>query len=214
MLRLAIVLLLALALAQSVTAAPSFLGFTGLLRVPTADTLNQNEFNLAWFNVDLTGGDENEYAANIGVRDGLEVGVLRSKVERGEGETMLNAKYRIRAETPTNAGLAVGVLDPTDEVESTVYAVASKVVSGRARVFDGEITNLRAHIGIGGGRLDGVFAGLSAVLGERLLLAAEYDTNDVNLGARLSLGYGIRAHAAWFNDLNDLGVGLSYNKAF
>ena len=214
MVRLAIVILLALALVQSVAAAPSFLGFTGLLNVPTADTLNRNEFNLAWFNIDVAGGNQNEYVGNIGLRDGLELGVLRSGVEHGEHETMINAKYRIQPETPKQAALAVGVLDPTDEVQSTVYVVASKMVASRAKVFGDEVTGVRAHIGVGGGRFDGVFAGLSAVLGERLLLAAEWDTNDVNLGARLNLGYGIRAHAAWFDELGHLGVGVSYNKMF
>lgn len=62
--------------------------------------------------------------------------------------------------------------------------VASKVAAGRVRVANGEITGVRAHIGIGGGQLDGPFIGASAVLGDALTLMAEYDTNDVNLGAR------------------------------
>ncbi|UCH34423.1 MAG: hypothetical protein JSV65_18155 [Armatimonadota bacterium] len=214
MARLAIVFIVTLLVAQTVAAAPSFLGFTGLLRVPDADTLNLNEFNLAWFNVDLTDGDETAYAANMGLRDNLEIGVLRTRVELAESETVLNAKYRIRPETEAHAAVAVGVLDPTDEIESTVYVVASKVVAGRARVFDGEVTGLRAHIGGAGGALDGIFLAASAALGDRLFLIAEYDTADVNLGARLNIGYGFRAHAAWLNDLDDLGLGVSYNKMF
>jgi hypothetical protein len=214
MMRLAVILAVALLVVQATAAAPSFHGYTGLLRVPTADTLDLNEFNLGWFNVDLTGGDENAYAANLGLRDGLEVGVLRTKVERAEAETMLGAKYLIRPETDKHPAVAAGVFDATDEVNSTVYVVASKVVAGRVRVANDEITGVRAHIGIGGGQLDGAFIGASAVLGDALTLMAEYDTNDVNLGARLSLGYGFRAHAGWFNNLDDLGVGLSYNKMF
>jgi hypothetical protein len=41
------VLILALAVTQAVCAAPSFLGLTGLARVPTSDTLDRNEWNLA-----------------------------------------------------------------------------------------------------------------------------------------------------------------------
>jgi len=214
MVRLAMIVVVALLMAQAAAAAPSFLGFTGLLRVPTADTLDLNEFNAAWFNVDLIDGDETIYAANLGLRDGLELGVVRSKVELAEGETMITAKYRIRPETDTHAAVAVGALDPTDEVDSTVYVVASKLLMGRARIFKGEVQGLRAHVGVGAGQLDGVFLGASATLGDRLLVAAEYDTADVNVGARLSIGYGFRVHAAWFDDLDDVGLGLSYNKMF
>ena len=63
MMRLAVIIVVALLVAQAAAAAPSFHGYTGLLRVPTADTLDLNEFNLGWFDVDLTGGDENAYAA-------------------------------------------------------------------------------------------------------------------------------------------------------
>ncbi|HUT74762.1 MAG TPA: hypothetical protein VM221_08010 [Armatimonadota bacterium] len=214
MIRLVTIVLVAMLLVQAAAAAPSFRGYTGLLLLPTGDTLDLNEFNLAWFNVDLTGGDQNAYAANLGLRDGLEVGVLRSKVEMAEAETMLTAKYRICPETDKHAAVAVGVLDPTDEVDSTMYVVASKIVAGHVRVFDGEITNLRVHLGIGAGQIDGAFIGGSATLGDRLMLMAEYDTHDTNLGARLNIGYGFRAHAGWFNDLNDVGIGLSYNKMF
>ena len=214
MVRVVMAFMVALLVAHAVAAAPSFLGFTGLLRVPTADTLNLNEFNVAWFNVDLAGGNENAYAANMGLRDGLEVGVLRSRVERAEGETMLNVKYRIQPETPAHAGLAVGVFDPTNEVESTAYFVASKAITKTGAVFGDTVTAVRVHVGAGGGALDGVFAGASAVVGKRLLLAAEYDTHDVNLGGGLDFGGGVRGHVAWLNQLQDLGVGLSYNKMF
>jgi hypothetical protein len=209
-----IALVVVAAVAQTAVAAPSFLGFTGLLRTPTADALDRNEFNVAWFAVDLGDTNQTAYAANFGLRDGLEVGALRAKVEHSAHETVLNLKYRIQPENDKHAGFAVGVFDPTDEIQSTVYFVASKTVLHKARVFGDDLTGVRAHLGIGGGELDGVFAGVSAVLANRLLLAAEYDTKDVNLGARLSLGYGIRAHVGWFDELSDFGVGVSYNKMF
>jgi hypothetical protein len=214
MIRLLVVLMVALLVAQAVAAAPSFLGFTGLLRIPTADTLDRDEFNVAWFDVDLGDTDQTAYAANLGLRDGLEVGALRTKLEHSEHETVLNLKYRIQPENDKHAGFAVGVFDPTDEIRSTVYFVASKTVASKARAFGDDVTGVRAHIGVGGGELNGVFAGLSAVLGNRLLLAAEYDTENVNLGARLNVGYGLRVHAGWFNELSNFGVGVSYNKMF
>jgi len=196
-------------------AAPSFLGYTGLLRVPTADALNEKDYNLAAFALNLEeGADSNVYAANLGVAKGLEVGFARVKPEEGSGETYLNAKYRFSAETAEQPAVAAGVADFTDEIDTTVYVVMSKAFGHGYQTSLGEITSPRFHVGVGGGMLSGVFGGVTAVVGDRLMLMVEYDSDDVNVGARLALTSEVRADVGFLDGFDDVGVGISYNKSF
>jgi hypothetical protein len=216
--RTAVLILVGLALcglALPAQAAPSLMGYTGLLLTPTADALAQDEYNVAFFALELEEGiDESVWAANLGVAQDLEVGFARIKPEGSASETFLNGKYQLQREDGSKPALAAGVIDLTDERDTTVYFVMSKSVHGLLKSQDRELTNPRIHVGIGGGLLDGIFAGASVVLGGKLTLLAEYDTEDVNLGARLALGRGLRAHAGWIRDLNDFAVGLSFNKTY
>jgi hypothetical protein len=201
-------------LALPACSAPSLLGPTGLLLTPTADALGQSEYNLGFFVLDTdNANDNNVWVGNVGVSNGVEVGAARVKRD-GNRDTILNAKYGIRPETEGSPGLAVGVIDATDEIESTVYFVASASLTRMLKTHHKEITTPTVHIGVGGGGLDGFFGGASVVLGDVLTLMAEYDTNDVNLGARLAVGPELRVHAGFINELNDFALGVSFNKMY
>jgi len=196
-------------------AAPSLEGYTGLLLTPTADALSRDEFNAAFFTLNLEeGADTRVFAVNAGVSQDLEVGFARIKPEHSSGETILNGKWQARPEDGRRPALAMGVIDATDELETTAYFVASKSFTKELRFYDKEITNPRLHVGIGGGQLRGLFGGASAVVANKLTLIAEYDTEDVNLGARLAVGSGIRVHAGWLHGLDDFAVGVSYNRTY
>jgi len=202
-------------LAGPALAAPSFFGYTGLVGVPTAEALDKDDYNAAAFTLNFEeGGDSNIYAANLGVADGLEVGFARFKPEEGEGETFLNAKYRFSPETGERPAVAAGVVDFTDEVDTTVYVVMSKSLVKRYEMSFGEIVSPQIHFGVGGGQFDGVFGGLSAAIGERLMLMVEHDSEEINFGARLALSNELRAHFAALDGFDDIGLGLSYNKSF
>jgi hypothetical protein len=196
-------------------AAPSLYGYTGLLLVPDADALNEKDFDVAYYALNVEeGADERIFCANVGVNEGTEVGFARIKPDRGDPETLLSGKYRIQPEDAHRPALAAGIFDATDEYDTTVYFVASKSLARNYRVSGREITSPRIHIGMGGGILSGLFVGATAVLGERLTVIGEYDTEDVNFGARLALTPEIRAHAGWINGLDDVALGASYNKLF
>jgi hypothetical protein len=212
--RLAVVAVL-VCLAGPALAAPSFFGYTGLVGVPTAEALDKDDYNAAAFTLNFEeGGDSNIYAANLGVADGLEVGFARFKPEEGEGETFLNAKYRFSPETGERPAVAAGVVDFTDEVDTTVYVVMSKSLVKRYEMSFGEIVSPQIHFGVGGGQFDGVFGGLSAAIGDRLMLMVEHDSEEINFGARLALSNELRAHFAALDGFDDIGLGLSYNKSF
>ena len=196
------------------TAAPSFFGYTGLMVVPTSETLDKGEYNLGAMTLNLDeGADSNVYLANMGLADSFEVGFARFKPEGENGETLINAKYMFRNETEHNPAMAVGVIDLTDETDTSTYVVLSKSISGPMKTALGEVTSPRIHLGVGGGRLDGIFGGVSATLGERFTLMAEYDSRDINFGARLAIMPEIRIHAALLNG-EDVGIGFTFNKLY
>lgn len=198
----------------TMAAAPSFFGYTGLIVIPTTDALSKGEYSAGGFAIDLESGvDSNVYAANLGVAESTEIGFARIKPDGASGETSVNAKHAFQQETETRPAIAAGIIDITGETESTVYIVLSKAVREQNRIKYGEITAPRVYVGAGGGQLDGFFGGLSASLGDRLLLMAEYDSSNVNFGARLAVSEEIRVHAAVL-DGDDVALGASFTKLF
>lgn len=195
-------------------AAQSFFGYTGLVQIPTADALSQGEWTVGAYGLNLEEGvDTMLYAVTAGVSQGLEVGLVKLNEDDESGETLINAKYRIVAETEKRPAVATGVIDLAGEDETTAYIVMSKSVSPPKKPQYAEITAPRVHIGIAGGDIDGIFLGASAVVGNRLTLMVEYDSRDVNFGARLAISKSIRLHAAVLSGDN-VAVGLSFSKFF
>jgi len=199
--------------AGPILAAPSFHGYTGLVVVPTADALDEDDYNAAIFTLNRGDGrDSNIFAANLGLAEALEIGFAHFDPERGSGETFINAKYRFAPETADSPAVAAGVMDLTDEVDTTVYVVITKSLVERYQMDLDETISPQIHLGIGGGQFDGIFAGLSAVVSERLMLMIEYDSDDINLGANLALNPEFIAHLAGLDAFDDIGLGISYNK--
>jgi hypothetical protein len=208
--------------AMPVAAAPSLGGYTGLLFVPTASTLGNTDYNIAYFSL---GDDSHVWTGNIGLKGGFELGIARVKYDSdysmepfstesffssyGTEETLLNAKYNFRPQTSAHKpGLAVGVADATGEIDTTAYVVATQSLS---KVY--KPNNPQLHVGIGSGMFDGFFAGVSATY-SKVTLIGEYDSHDINLGARLAITNDFRIHAGWINGLDDLAIGASFNKMF
>lgn len=198
-------LLAALAVAAPAAAAPSWLGYTGLLITPTADALNTREWNIAYHHIsDIS----NIAAVNFGLARGLEAGGVYFDPQRrfADEEFTGQVKYRILPETASGVGLAVGWWDVFDQVDSTPYGVVSKRLSNiGGRPF-------RGHVGIGGGVLDGLFAGADWPITDNILLMGEYDTEDLNFGARIGLAQGFRIDVGIVSE--EFAIGGSYNANF
>lgn len=210
-------LIITLLVAGSAYSAPSFRGYTGLVVVPTADVLEEGDWDAGVMTEDIDELDANDIFLNYGAAQSLEVGINSAlPVDFDERETLVNGKYQLMPETESRAAVAFGLIDFTDEVEATAYMVVSKSLVRGIRAFDSDITNLRGHIGFGGGRLDGMFVGLSAFIGNRAMFSVEYDSSDVNLGFKFTPVRGIRLHAAWFDlgGADDLGIGASFSRLY
>ncbi len=204
-------LALALLLTSAAIAAPSFLGPTGLVLIPTADALVADEMAFSLYGAE--GGGDTAYLFNYGIRENLEVGFTRFT----DRETVINAKYNFQPEDGHRAGVAMGVVDLTDQVNSSLYVVASK----KFTVSAPGITNMRMHAGLSSGGtsqsdvpLDGFFGGISVDISSRVVVSAEHDGSHFNFGASGLLGKGVQVNiGAVGEDLNFL-YGLSYNTKF
>ena len=194
--------------------APTFEGPTGLIFVPTADVIGMGEFNVGGALAQLEGVDANWISANVGLLPQLEVGATRMKPEGGDAETMVNAKFRLAQPTLTATTISVGAIDITDQVDRSLYAVLSHDLSVVTMLGGEDFTNPRVHVGIGGGQLNGLFAGAQITYDDKVELMAEYDTEDINLGARLLLSKTFKATVAALNGFSDFGVGAAFTSAW
>jgi len=210
--RLATVVAVLAVVAAGPTAAwssSSLLGPTGLLLTPTAEVLGMSQWNAGGALLADDAEDVTALYANVGLFKGLEVGASRVKPEGGGAETFVNAKFLLPQPIPLKLSLAVGVVDITDQVDSTPYVVFSHMIGGGLILQQGAFSSPQVHVGIGGGQLDGIFGGISAKLKDRIDVMAEYDGDDIKLGAKFPLSANVQVTAAALDGLDDFGVGVS-----
>jgi hypothetical protein len=188
-------LLLAIFMTGTVAAAPSFLGPTGLIYTPTAETLNTENYSLSFYVMDDP--DLNSLSFNYGLCKNVEIGLTRVELDPGNfSKTILNAKWQFIPEGNGRPALAFGISDVTDELDQTPYVVASQTLSN----------GLRVHYGIG----DGLFGGVEKDIHKGTLMA-EYDGDDLNVGARFNVARDVKINVG-LKDLDRFYVGVSLTK--
>jgi hypothetical protein len=197
-----------IAVAGVASADPSLIGPTGLVTVPTADTLGLLQWNVgasnAWTD---SGPDESVIYANLGLLPRLEVGFARLEPEDADAETVLNAKFRVIS-LPGKVSLAVGAIDLTDQIDRSVYAVVSHDLGAGIVSPKGQFTRPQLHVGVGGGQFDGIFGGVSVTVGGKADVMAEYDGEDMNVGVRWPIIPKVLVTAAALDSFSDLALGL------
>ena len=206
-----VVLTPTIGLGTMAVSAPSLLGPTGLLFTPTSETLKTGQANASISIVN--DADEAAYGFNVGVSNNLEVGFTRL----WSNDTIINAKYNLTREDAKKVGVSLGVIDVTDQLNSTFYVVGSKGLE----VSDlYGIDNFRVNLGISSGDsdagvpLDGLFGGISFTVAKSVTLMLEGDGDSLNFGARAKLGRNFDVTAGVVGDNSDLAVGASYTIQF
>lgn len=198
-------------------AAPSFRGYTGLVKVPSANTLDQGEFACGVMTEGTDKFQANDAFVTYGFGGQAELGVDSFQpFGAKDRRTLINAKYRFSPNSDSKSGYAVGVIDAGNEQEQTGYVVATKSLVRRTNIFASVVSSVRGHLGLGVGGLNGVFAGLSIFAGNRVVFSAEWDSENVNFGFRLTPIRGVRLHAALLDvgGTDDFGVGMSYTRTY
>lgn len=199
--------LVAFSISLVANAAPAVDGPTGLIAVPSADTLREGQFSLGYYKLE----DGGTGSFNMSLKNQLEVGVAGFHYGNNlDNDYFLNAKFSIFPETVLTPGLAVGVMDVADKKERTAYAVVSKALP----------FGFRLHAGVGNGRYDGGFAAIEKTINPLHILTgnnvfpattlmAEYDGKKFNYGARMSVLPGLKLDAGRRHDTTYFGISFT-----
>jgi hypothetical protein len=205
------------ALATAVCAAPSIFGPSGNIMTPDDTIVAPGGFNIAYHGIDVGGDDTlSVFAGNVGVFPNLEVG--GAFATNGDDEFIINAKYRLLAETATRPAVTVGVIDLASDFtdDAGLFVLFSKSLTQVAEeITDSPSRPLRGHIGLGDGLLSSVFFALDWTFTPQLSLMLEYVSDSdfggslFNGGLRYAFGNGLRADLSLI-DFDDLSWGISY----
>ena len=192
----------------TVHAAPSMSGATGMIRIPTADTLRPGQFSAGYFYWQ----DHSTAVATVGLPVGMEVSAAAPWHKGVSGAWTVNAKIGLAQEGLLLPAIAVGVEDFGEQTQRSYYAAVSKALPFGVRV----------HVGAGTGRFRGLFGALEKVLNPTSLrqkkhsgfpvtsLIVEMDGKKMNYGARLRLAQGLRLDTGWLGQEQRVYLGLTY----
>jgi hypothetical protein len=201
--------------AGSAMAAPTLNGPTGLIVVPTAESLQYKEMNVGLDYKLSSGSQQHFFKFNFGEFKGVELGVVGGSVPT-EG-VFVNAKYYLMSDnTRFPLSIAIGAENLGAKNSTGVYMVASKKfqggISGHFGFYAGfeEGADLDPSV-MGGGEwiLDNRISLLADVIGKR----RKYT---LNTGLRFAIYPDLQFRASILDVGNNLQenfytLGLSYN---
>ncbi|MCL4499639.1 MAG: hypothetical protein M1335_05300 [Chloroflexi bacterium] len=231
--RSTIVLLAVLALVAGGTgvgyAASSVYGISGLIETPNDTIAGQGNISLTGnyiANVAKSDANATTFGGVIGIIPNLEVGgvVMDSDASGVKTQGILNAKYRIVAESLDRPSVTVGAVDLTQRLkkfngkddEASVFIVIGKNLTSAAEGVSGRVTMpVRGTLGLGTGLYKGGFAALNFAVAPKFDIMVEYLANGirqsttVNGGVRYRVIPGLSVEAGAM-DFQDFYGGLSY----
>lgn len=197
-------------------ALPTITGPTGLITMPTAESLKYKEVNMGYDYI-ITDDPDNDqwfYKANLGTFENVELGVVGgSQPEEG---MFLNAKYFLVSDASRYAmSMAVGVQNLSSENDTDIYMVASKPFEG----------GFKAHMGFNANfnnsEVDPSFMiGGEYYLDDKILLMSDMDANNDQYFVNFGGGYFIyeeiflRANILDLFDKSTIGTRYSVGIAF
>jgi hypothetical protein len=200
--------------------AASPLGPTGLFTIPTADTLPLGAVGINVYGFERSHGEA--YAANYGAIKNLEVGFTRVRMTDevlfpDVKTTFVNAKYAFQSVTDSKPGIAVGAIDATNEVNTTLYLVVTQPIP-ISELYG--IDAIRATLGLAAGGnkatalpLNGFFGGLELDAFGMATITAEHDGSALNAGLRLAPVSGLTLNIGSIRKSHITTYGISYSKA-
>ena len=190
-----------------VAAAPSQLGPTGMIRIPTADALRLGQFSAGYFVWRESGAG----VIAAGLPRGIELSAATRRRDNFADTSSINIKFSLNQEALLYPAVAIGVEDIAGQERRSVYGVISKTLP----------YGFRIHIGTGTGRFEGMFGALEKVLNPTPIkskaagfpvtsLILEMDGSHLNYGARMRLAHGLRLDLGWQGRDEKAYLGLSF----
>ena len=188
-------------------AAPSISGSTGMIHIPTADSLRPGQFAAGTY----YWKDHGTAVAAVGVSRDIEISAAAPWGNDGSEAWTVNAKYNLNPEMLLIPAVSIGIEDIGGQGRRSVYGVLSKALP----------YGLRIHLGTGTGRFDGIFGAIEKVLNPTSLrkkhsgfpvtsIIVEMDGNKMNYGARMRMARGLRLDAGWLGREERIYLGLTY----
>jgi len=207
--------------------APSWYGFTGLVRTPTALISTPQKITGSAHQVEFDGDHHSVYAATVGLMPTLEIGAARvedvlqdTPIPTYATETVVNVKYEANIgglfNNPMAPKMAIGIFDIGDQINRTNYVVLSRSI-GLAQGSASPLPQASVHIGYASAErepaaLDGIFGGIDFVAAQDTLAQIEYDGEDVNGALRYYPAPWISLDAGMLN--SEFGYGFTINSGF
>ena len=194
-------------LTAPVAAAPSLTGSTGMIHIPTADSLRFGQFSAGYYYWHENGAA----VAAVGLPRGFEVSAALQRKDGLSDMAIVNLKFNLNQEALLYPAVSVGIEDIDGRGRRSIYGVLSKALP----------YGFRIHIGAGTGRFDGMFAALEKVLNPVSLrkkqtgfpvtsLIVEMDGTKMNYGARMRLAQGLRFDTGWLGKDERVYFGLTF----
>lgn len=186
---------------------PTLSGLTGLIRVPTTETLPDGVARIGWNSQNTMStslGGSTTYHASVGF-------LPRVELATGVGDKDLNfdflgnAKMRLCDETGKRPAVAFGVMEIKRTQPSGIEPTAFLLASYRGLHDRAQVT-----AGFAGGGNTGVLAGASYQIGSCLQMQGEYDTHRFNYALAIQPLEGLTIRAANL----DIGTTLTASYQF
>jgi len=207
--------------------SPSWYGYTGLVRTPTALISTPQKITGSAHQVKFDGDHHGVYGATVGLMPTLEIGAARiedvlqdTPIPSYATETVVNVKYEANIgglfNNPVAPRMAIGIFDISDHVNRTNYLVLSRSI-GLAQGSASPLPQASIHIGYAKATrnpatLDGIFGGIDFVAAQDTLAQIEYDGEDVNGALRYYPASWISVDAGMLN--SELGYGFTIDSSF
>ena len=162
----------------------SMQGFTGIINTPNAEVLDESSIEFAFNNQndanDIANRDyrAEQYFINVGFLPNLELTGRLSEIDKTHRDLSANIKFQLPLYYKYLPKIAVGIQDlgGLANYYDAKYVVLSK-----------DIWKIRASVGYGTDRLDGVFGGLEIKVFDWIYLLGDYDTKEKNVGVRINV---------------------------
>jgi len=206
---------------------PSWYGYTGLVRTPTALISTPQKITGSAHQVEFDGDHHGVYGATVGLMPSLEIGAARvedvlqdTPIPTYATETVVNVKYEANIgglfNNPVAPKMAIGIFDISDQINRTNYVVLSRSI-GLAQGSVSPLPQANVHIGYASAErepaaLDGIFGGIDFVAAQDMLAQIEYDGEDINGALRYYPAPWISLDAGILN--SELGYGFTINSGF
>jgi len=205
------------------TPLTSWFGDTGLVVIPSADTLPFQGIQAHLSFIDVGDSDwATIWGANVSIYEGFEVGVtgLDENYTGSTSEELLQAKFQIPMGSLFDLGpdapmVAVGGRDLSEEINRVWYVVLGKdfpvdADGGEGRMF-------RVSVGFGDAQmedtpLDGIFGGVELELFDYMRLQVEHDGQNLNAGLRYWWSDWAITDLVLIDD--NIGAGFTLNTGF